>query len=188
MIWEAHAPSIRWNINIINVAFVLSVITACSLALITKSCLFAVKRCLSKPHHKKKMRWNQDKPHKNEHQIVFQIYLFPPFLYSENISGWHIKSCSKANIPLSYLWAWNILNKSIFYEMVASWVCLNVDMMSSQARKVNMVFIFLAQMTPFQWQSKKMQKWKYIFPPSFHAVWMKKKTQLLIHKRSPCRL
>lgn len=42
MIWEAHAPSIRWNINIINVAFVLYVITTCSLALITKSCFSAV--------------------------------------------------------------------------------------------------------------------------------------------------
>lgn len=76
MIWEAHAPSIRWNINIINVAFVLYVITTCSLALITKSCFFAV-GAPAEAHHKRKMRWNQKKPHKNEHQTVSKYIYFP---------------------------------------------------------------------------------------------------------------
>lgn len=106
MIWEAHAPSIRWNLNIINVAFVLFLITTCSLALITKSFFFAVGVPVE-AHHKRKMRWNQEKPHKNEHQIVSKYIYCPHFCAQKtSVDGTH-KSCSKANIPLSYLWEWN---------------------------------------------------------------------------------
>lgn len=69
VIWKAHATSVNCIINSINVAFVLSVITTCSLALITKSCFFAV-RVPVEAHHKGKMRQNEEKPQKNEHQIV----------------------------------------------------------------------------------------------------------------------
>lgn len=64
MIWEAHATSVSCNINIINVAFVLSLITTCSLAPITKSCFFAVGVPVE-ARHKTKMRWKQEKPSKN---------------------------------------------------------------------------------------------------------------------------
>lgn len=165
MIWEAHAPSIRWNINIISVAFVLFVITTCSLALITKSCFFAVGAPVE-AHHKRKMRWNQEKPHKNEHQTVSKYICFPHFFAQKMSVGGTLRAAVKpTSLWVIYEHDINILNQSIFYEMLTSWVCRWVQMMSSKACKVIMFFNFLAQMIPNQSKSKKMQKLKYIPPP-----------------------
>lgn len=173
MIWEAHAPSIRWNINIISVAFVLYVITTCSLALITKSCFFAVGVPVE-AHHKRKIKWNQKKPHKNEHQTVSKYICFPHFFAQKMSVGGTLRAAVKpTSLWVIYEHDINILNQSIFYEMLTGWVCRWVQMMSSKACKVIMFFNFLAQMIPYQSKSKKMQKLKYISPPSFHAAWVK---------------
>lgn len=154
-------------------AFVLYVITTCKLALITKSCFFAV-GVPGEAHHKRKMRWNWEKPHKNEHQS-FQIYLFPPFLCSDNVGGWHIKSCSKANIPSTYQWAWNKYFESKHILWNSNWPSL---LMGSNDVKLSMQSDLVFQL-PGSDDSISMEKQEnakmkiHFFPPSFHAAWVK---------------
>lgn len=119
------------------------------------------------------MRWNWEKPHKNEHQS-FQIYLFPPFLCSDNVGGWHIKSCSKANIPSTYQWAWNKYFESKHILWNSNWPSL---LMGSNDVKLSMQSDLVFQL-PGSDDSISMEKQEnakmkiHFFPPvSMQPEW-----------------